>query len=110
MSRGLVCDTTYVMLRGVNEVETLLDEIEADSLRALEHDALAEEFRKRVRANLPKARALDVGPAELERRTHQLWTQTTISRWTAAFAPANTVRRGRRKRSGGAAPTAPTAS
>lgn len=106
MSRGLDCKAAYVMLRGVDEVKTLLDEIEADSLLALEHDALAEEARQRVRAKLPEARKLDVGPAELERRTHQLWTATTISRWTASFAPENSTRRGRRKRSGGAPPIA----
>lgn len=92
------------MLRGVNEVETLLAELEADALAAQEHDALAEQFRQRVKEKLPRARKLDVGPAELERRIHQLYTATTISRWTADVAPQETVRRGRRKRPG-AAPT-----
>jgi hypothetical protein len=90
------------MLRGVDEVETLLAETEADALEALKHDALAELARKRVKARLPKLRALDVGPAELERTVHQLYTATTISRWTADFAPETTVRRGRRKRPGAA--------
>ena len=94
------------MLRGVDEVETLLAEIEADALEALRYDDLAEQARRRVRAKLPEARKADVGPAELERRTHQLWTATTISRWTASFAPENSTRRGRRKRSGGAPPAA----
>lgn len=102
LSRRLDCDSGYVMLRDVDEVETLLAETEADALTALKHDALAEQARQRVKARLPQLRALDVGPAELERTVHQLYTATTISRWTADFAPQETVRRGRRKRPGAA--------
>jgi hypothetical protein len=100
LSRGLVWPAAYVMLRGVDEVETLLAALEADAVAALKYDALAEERRQRVRVNLPEARKLNVGPAELERRIHQLFTATTISRWTADVAPPETVRRGRRKRPG----------
>lgn len=76
-----------MIIGSVKKLDALLDEIEADALKAIEYDRLAEEMRQRVRAKLPKARALGAGPSLLERRVHSLFVTRTISRWTAGSAP-----------------------
>jgi hypothetical protein len=88
-------------MRDVSELDDLLEQLAADADQALEHDRLAEEFRQRVRANLPAARRLGAGPAKLERTIKSLWVERTISRWTAGEAPKGAPRP-KRKRPGAA--------
>lgn len=68
-------------------MEQLLAELAADASEALEHDALAEAARERIRAKLPAARKAGAGPAKLERTIKSIYVQGTISRWTAGDAP-----------------------
>jgi hypothetical protein len=88
-------------MRGVDELTELLAELAADAKTALEHDRLAEEARRRVRANLPRARKAGAGVAELERTIGSLYVSATISRWTSGDAPKGAPR-GKRKRPGAA--------
>jgi hypothetical protein len=90
-------------MRDVSDLDELLVQLAADADQALEHDRLAEEFRQRVRANLPAARRLGAGPAKLERTIKSLYVERTISRWTAGDAPEVAPEtRPKRKRPGGA--------
>ena len=88
-------------MRGVTELDEVLEQLAADADQALEHDRLAEEYRQRVRANLPRARSLGAGPAALERTIKSLWVERTISRWTKGDAAADKAP-GKRKRPGAA--------
>lgn len=74
-------------MRGVSDLEEVLEQLAADADQALEHDRLAEQFRQRVRANLPIARRLGAGPAKLERTIKSLYVERTIGRWTADDVP-----------------------
>lgn len=90
-------------MRDVDELTELLNELAADAKAAEKHEALAEEYRQRVRANLPRARAAGAGPALLERTINSLYVGATISRWTSGAAPTDKPRpKGRRKRPGAA--------
>lgn len=90
-------------MRDVDELTDLLKELAADAKQAQRHEALAEEYRQRVRAKLPAARKAGAGPALLERTINSLFVGATISRWTSGDAPSGKPRT-RRKRPG-AAPT-----
>lgn len=90
-----------VIMRGVSDLDELLAQLAADASQALEHDRLAEEYRQKVRANLPRARSLGAGPALLERTIKTLWVERTIARWTAGSAPAG-QKTSKRKRPGAA--------
>ena len=79
----------------------LLDELAADARAALKHEALAEEHRQKIRANLPKARRAGAGPALLERTIGSVYVSATISRWTSGDVPAERAP-GKRKRPGAA--------
>lgn len=89
-------------MRGVDELTELLQDLAADAKQAQRHEALAEEYRQRVRAKLPAARAAGAGPALLERTINSLYVGATISRWTSGSAPAGKPKRSRRKRPGAA--------
>ena len=89
-------------MRGVDELTELLEELAADADKALEYEALAEQYRQRVRTKLPRARKAGAGPAELERTIKSLFVQATISRWTSGDAPVDRKRRNRKRP--GAAP------
>jgi hypothetical protein len=88
-------------MRGVDELTELLKELATDAAAALRYEALAEERRQRVRANLPRARKAGAGVSELERTIQSLYVGRTISRWTSDDAPADGPKR-RRKRPGAA--------
>lgn len=88
-------------MRGVDELTELLRELAEDAEAARRYEALAEERRERVRANLPRARKAGAGVAELERTIGSLYVSRTISRWTADDVPAEPPKR-RRKRPGAA--------
>ena len=90
-------------MRGVDQLTELLQELADDAAEARRYEALAEQHRQKVRANLPRARAKGVGVAELERTIGSLYVSKTISRWTAGSAPADSQKRPRKRP--GAAPT-----
>lgn len=93
----------YVTMRGVSELTDLLKQLADDAAEAQKYDGLAEEYRRRVRENLPRAREKGAGVAELERTINSLYVGATISRWTSGSASADGPR-AKRKRPG-AAPT-----
>lgn len=104
-SRDLESGLQCVIMKGVDELTELLEELAADAKAALEHDRLAEEARQRVRANLPRARKAGAGPTQLERTIGSLYVSATISRWTSGDQPQASPPRPKRKRPG-AAPNA----
>ena len=80
---------------GVDEkVKEELAELEAIALRVVRRNALNERDEEEIRRRLPSLRALDVGPADLERAIHSVFVAGSISRWTKDYAPAH-----RRKKS-----------
>lgn len=89
-------------MRGVTELEQLLAELAADADEAIEHEALAEAARQRIRAKLPRARELGAGPAQLERTVKSLFVERSIRRWTSDHTPQPDVERPKRKRPGAA--------
>lgn len=91
-------------MEGVSELTDLLKELAADAEAAIEYDRLAEEHRKRIRKNLPRAREAGAGVAELERTIRSLYVYATISRWTSGDSPV--ARPASRRKRAGAAPDA----
>src|ERR1035437_10450253 len=73
---------------GVDEkVKEELAELEAIALRVVRRNALNERDEEEIRRRLPSLRALDVGPADLERGIHSGFVAGSISRWTKDYAP-----------------------
>lgn len=76
----------------------LLAELAADADVVLEHDAIAEAARQRIRAKLPQALEAGAGAAELERTIKSIYVARTITRWNAGSDAAKPP--SRRKRAG----------
>lgn len=91
-----------VIIGSVDELTELLAELAADAAAAREYERLAEEKRRAVRANLPKARKAGAGPALLERTIGSLYVSATISRWTSG--PVSKDKQPSRRKRPGAAP------
>lgn len=88
-------------MKGVDELTELLAELAADADEALKYDALAEERRRRIRQNLPRAYEAGAGFVQLERAIKSIYVARTISRWVTS-PPAPDKPRGKRKRAGAA--------
>lgn len=88
-------------MKGVDELTELLTQLDADSAKAIEHERIAEEYRAKVRANLPRAYAAGAGTTALERTIHSLYVAKTIGRWVTGDLPPEKPPT-RRKRPGAA--------
>ena len=73
-------------MKGVDDVQKELDELEAIALRVVRREAANEKDRAEIRRRLPDLRAKNVGPAKLERTIHSVFVAGTISRWTVEAA------------------------
>lgn len=80
----------------------LLAELAADAEVVLEHDAIAEQARQRIRAKLPLALKAGAGAAELERTIKSIYVARSITRWYPGGEQPGDKPRSRRKRPGAA--------
>ena len=81
-------------MKGVDDVQKELDELEAIALRVVRREAANEKDRAEIRRRLPDLRAKNVGPAKLERTIHSVFVAGTISRWTVDAAGTGRKNRG----------------